>query len=262
MAKQNFKLIIILVILFVIPHILIAIGSFLDPFSTNPDFRYQKPSLKHFFGTDYLGRDLFARTIYAAGLSIKTSMMALLIGGLFSFIFGSVAGFFYNKLPDKIISWISSIFITVPTILILSAVLSVFKPGLEITYLIVGVLLWPLPARLVKGEIIQIKNSTFILAERALGIPKHLTILKSIPLVFYPALANLLFILPELVTLEVGLSLLGFGVQPPIPSLGKLILQGVIEANLAWWEALFPIFILVIIMIITFILTKNLKIRY
>jgi len=262
MLRKYFNLFIFIIILISTSYLFLNIGKIFDPFSINLNARYQKPSLNHPFGTDYLGRDLFARTMYAIGISLKISIIALFISFILSFIFGSISGFFHNKFPDKIISWIYDILITVPLILILSAALSVLKPSIEITYLIVGLLIWPIPARLIKGEIIQIKNSTFILADKALGIPKYLTILKSFPLIFYPALSNLLFNLPELITLEIGISFLGFGVQPPNPSLGKLIFQGILDANIAWWEALFPVLVLIILMILIFIFTQKLKFKY
>jgi peptide/nickel transport system permease protein len=261
MTKQKLKILIAILILFILPHLLIKIGNALDPFSIDINAQYQPPSIKYPFGTDYLGRNLLSRVIYATGLSMKISTLALSISISISLILGSLAGFFPNKLPDKIISWLSSILITTPLILLISATLSIFEPNIEITYITVGLFTWAVPARLVKAEVLQVKNSTFILAEKALGFKNHQILLKMIPLTIFPALASSLFTLPELISLEVGLSFLGFGSQPPTPSLGKLILTGIMEANIAWWEALFPISALALLIILIYILARKLTFK-
>jgi len=259
MTKKFKILTVIIITLAITPNLLIKIGEKLDPLSINLNSTYQPPSQKHPLGTDYLGRDLLARIIYATGLSLKMSSITLSVSLILSLTLGSIAGIFYNKIPDKIISWISSLLMTTPLILLISATLSTLEPNPEFTYLTIGLFTWTIPARLVRTETIQLKNSTFITAQKALGFPNYLIMIKIIPLTIYPAVINSLFILPELISIEVALSFLGFGPQPPTPSLGKLILTGTLEANIAWWQAIFPITALVFLITSIYFLSKKLS---
>ncbi|NQU63956.1 MAG: ABC transporter permease [SAR324 cluster bacterium] len=258
--KKIAPLIIFLVVLFAIPFGLLQVGEFLEPYQINTSRIHQPPDSSQLFGTDSLGRDLFARTVYALGLSLKVSMSAFLTALTLAIGLGGIAGYFHGRLADHLISWLIALIYTVPFILIVAAVFAVFEPGLEKAYLAIGCLAWAAPARLVRAEVIQYRTSLFVTAERAFGFSEFQILFHSIiPLSFPPALISLLYFIPELISVEVGLSFFGFGAQPPEPSLGRLIYDGLSQFYSAWWMSLLPSAVLLIVVSTVYLMTHKLE---
>jgi len=258
--KRYIPVLIFLILLNITPYFLLRLGEALDPYNINLSLAYSSPSRLLPFGTDSLGRDMFARTIYAAGLSLKVTAQAFLLAFGLALLQGGVAGYTHEKIPDKIISWIIALIYTVPFILIVAAVFAVFEPGIEKAYLAIGCLAWAAPARLVRAEVIQYRTALFVTAERALGFSEAKILLRTIiPLSFPPALISLLYFIPELISIEVGLSFFGLGAQPPTPSLGRLIYDGLSEFYTAWWVALIPSAVLLLIVSAIYITTHKLE---
>jgi peptide/nickel transport system permease protein len=170
-------------------------------------------------------------------------------------VFGGLAGYTYGRWPDKIISWLISLAYTVPVMLIVVAVFAVVEPSIERAYIVIGCIGWVAPARLVRAEVARLRSSPFVLAERSFGSSEvGIFTFSILPLCFKPAVISALYYLPELVGLEVGLSFFGLSAQPPTPTLGRLIYDGVKEFPSAWWLALLPsgLFLLMIISIYIF----------
>ena len=248
MLKRNLLFWIFLLLLVTVPFGLLTFGETLDPFSISTNLAYQSPSETTPFGTDALGRNMLARTIYATGLSLKVTVHALFIAFGLAVLFGGVAGYTHGKIMDRIISWVIALIYTVPFILIVVAVFAVLEPGIERAYIVIGCLGWVAPARLIRAEVIQYRTALFVTAERALGYsPMHILFRSIIPLSFLPALLSLLYFIPELIGVEVGLSFFGLGAQPPIPSLGRLIYDGLSDFYTGWWLSLIPSGVLLIV---------------
>lgn len=249
MLRRNWKLLLFLFALVIVPHMMMASGEAHDPYAIQTSRSYLAPSREHWFGTDSLGRDMLARTLYAAGLSLKVVVQSVAVSFLLSLSLGSIAGFTSGRWPDHIITWLISLLYTVPFILIVVAVFTVIEPGIERAYIIIGCVGWAAPARLVRAEVMQVRASPFILAEKAFGFAETRILFRSIlPLSFIPALFSLLYYVPELIGIEVGLSFFGLGAQPPTPSLGRLIYDGLSEVFTAWWLTFVPAAVLLIIM--------------
>jgi ABC-type dipeptide/oligopeptide/nickel transport system permease subunit len=228
--------------IFVIMAIVLGyIANYLHPFQIDISQTLLPPSPTHLFGTDSLGRDMFARTLSALGLSLRVVLQAMGISFVFALLFGGIAGYFHGRFIDHAICWLISLIFTIPFILIVLAIFAVVQPGLENAFLVIGCIAWAAPARLVRTEVIQLRNALFVTTQKAFGFDPAQIIVKTIlPLCFFPALLSLLYLLPELIGVEVGLSFYGLGVQPPIPSLGRLIYEGLSEFYSGWWLTIAP----------------------
>lgn len=212
-----------------------------DPLAINLDHQLQGPSRNFWFGTDDLGRDVFSRVLYGLNLTLKISLTALIISLVIGIVLGALAGFYQGRGVDSFITWLISVVFTLPGLLVLIAVLSVLEPGIEKAYMVLGFIAWVQTARIVRGEFIRIRNLGFVEAERALGASKGRLIFRTIlPMSIQPALTASLYSLAELIALEAGLSFLGLGVQPPTPSIGKIVYDGLSYMFSAWWMPVFP----------------------
>jgi len=248
MLRHNLTLWIFLLLLIIVPYGLLMLGEALEPYSIDTALAHQPPSTEFPFGTDALGRDMFARIIYATGLSLSVTAQALFIAFALAVILGGIAGYMHNRLPDQIISWVIALIYIVPFILFVVAVFAVFEPGIERAYIAIGCLGWVAPARLIRAEVIQIRTSLFVVAEKAFGYSERQILFRSIiPLSLMPALLSLLYFIPELIGVEVGLSFFGLGAQPPTPSLGRLIYEGLSQIYTGWWLPLIPSGVLLIV---------------
>ncbi len=243
--QHNRRLFICLGILAGLSLCLTWLATILDPYNIDTSAALIPPSWSHPFGTDSLGRDMLARTISAIGLSLKVVLQAMSLSFFLALLFGGVAGYCHGQAIDDAICWLISLIYTIPFILIVLAVFAVMQPGLENAFLVIGCIGWSAPARLVRAEVMQLKNSSFVTAQKAFGFAAHQILLKTIlPLCFFPALLSLLYYMPELIGLEVGLSFYGLGAQPPVPSLGRLIYEGLSQFYSGWWLTVAPATIL------------------
>jgi len=235
------------------PELLMRIGGGRDAFTTEVANRLQPPSLNNLFGTDSLGRDHFARTMLATGLSLKVTGRAFVLSFALALLLGSVAGLSKGRWPDHVISYIISLIHTVPFILLAVALAAVFRANLEMIYLIVGGIAWAPPARIVRAEVARMREARFVVAQKAYGISSFSIFYRSIlPSIVLPPFISLLYLLPELVGLDVGLSYFGLGAQPPTPTLGRLIFDGLGHLRTAWWISLLPAIVLVSFFVILY----------
>ncbi len=228
--------------------IFFLVGRARDPYRIETTRSYLPPSIDAPFGTDALGRDMFARTGYAAGLSLQVVLQSMLVSFVLALALGAIAGYTAGRWPDAAISWVISLLFTIPFILIVVAIFAVIEPTMNRAYLVIGCIGWAAPARLVRGEVMQVRASGYILAQRAYGFTNADVLFRSIlPASFLPALLSILYFLPELIGIEVGLAFFGLGAKPPTPTLGKLIYDGLSEFSVAWWLPLMPAAVLLMI---------------
>jgi ABC-type dipeptide/oligopeptide/nickel transport system permease subunit len=235
--------------LFVAPFLLMALGQYRHPYDVNTVVRYLAPSWNYPFGTDALGRDMLARTLYATGLSLQVVTQSVAVSFVLALLLGGISGYAAGMWPDHLISWVISLLYTIPFFLIVMAVFAVLAPGIEGAYLVIGCIGWAAPARLVRAEVIRLRGSPFILAERTFGYPEWRILFRTVlPLSFLPAFLSLLYFVPELIGVEVGLSFFGLGAQPPTPSLGRLIYDGLSDFYTGWHLTFIPATMLLILM--------------
>lgn len=198
---------------------------------------YQPPSYKHWLGTDDLGRDVFARLVYGGRVSLLVGLVATGIATAFGVILGACAGFFGGK-ADNIIMRITDIFMCFPFYVIAITMAAIWGSGMINIMLISGFLNWTSICRIVRAEVLSIKQREFIEASRSLGLSSDEIIRKHI-------LPNTLSVIIVYATLgiakgilsEAGLSYLGLGVTPPQPSWGNMLAaaQSLRVLRLYWW---------------------------
>lgn len=208
----------------------------------------QPPSSQYLLGTDTLGRDVISRLIYGARVSLTVSLMAQIVITLIGVPIGIISGFFGGWV-DTIIQRIVDILYAFPSLLFIIIVITYLQATLkeadsgfslilsnlnEVTGGLLGILIslglvfWLTVSRLVRGEVLSLKEKDFILAARALGATNPWLMIRHIlPNIMAPVLVAITFGIPNVIMLEAGLSYLGLGIKPPVPSWGLMISEGV-----------------------------------
>jgi len=198
------------------------------------------PSLRHPLGTDSLGRDLLSRMFYGARISLSVGLVAVGIATLLGIMLGSVAGF-YGGFWDALIMRFVDVMLCFPAFFLILAVVAVFEPSIFNIMCIIGLTSWMGPARLVRAEILSLKEREFIQAAVALGASNARIIIRHlIPNAAAPLLVNATLGVSGAILLESGLSFLGLGVQPPVPSWGNILIESKSTLGVAWWITVFP----------------------
>jgi peptide/nickel transport system permease protein len=212
-----------------------------------PSLANHAPSPTFIFGTDYAGRDVFSRVIYGARISLTVALLATLISVIIGTAYGVTAGFAGGAV-DAAMMRVVDAFLAIPRIVLLIAVGTLWSP-LSVTslVLVLGLTAWFATSRLVRAEVLSIKEREMVAAARALGA-RDLAIIRRhiLPNVLTPVLVAATLGVAGVIINEAALSYLGIGVPDPTPSLGNIIRDGTPYLASAWWVALFPGLALVI----------------
>lgn len=195
------------------------------------------PGLKHLVGTDELGRDVFTRLLYGGRVSLGVAISATVLQLLIGVTLGAISGF-YGKWIDNIIMRIVDTVMCFPFFVIAITIASLIGPSVWNVILIIGLLQWTGVARIVRAEILSLKQSEFIEAARAMGfnnfeiITKHL-----LPNILSPVIVNATLSVAQGILMEAGLSFLGLGVKQPEPSWGNILsaAQSMRVLQYEWW---------------------------
>ncbi len=189
----------------------------------NEGFEDRVKHLKFYLGTDKLGRDYFSRLLLGARISLSVGFIAVFISILVGVILGSVAGYFGGKI-DQGVMWFINVFWSVPTLLWVIAITLALGKGTFQVYLAVGLSMWVDIARMVRGQIMQVRGLEFARAGQTLGFNDSRILFKHIlPNSLSPVIVIAASNFATAILLEAGLSFLGIGAQPPIPSWGNMI---------------------------------------
>lgn len=211
-----------------------------NPFQMDIVAKLQPPSLRHPFGTDQLGRDVLARVIYGAKISIQVGLMAVVISGLIGTILGMLAGYF-GGIFDDIMMRIVDILLAFPGIILAIAVAGFLEPSLINVIIALSVKSWVSYARLMRSKVMVIKGSEYIKAVHILGGSNYRILFKHLlPNAITPIIVQATMDLGAMMIAEAGLSFLGLGPQPPLPSWGNMLSLGRTYMINAWWLAVFP----------------------
>ena len=205
------------------------------------------PSRELIFGTDYAGRDIFSRVLYGTRLSLTIALLATVISVIVGTAYGLLAGFSGGAL-DAVMMRLVDAFLAIPRIVLLIAVGTLWAPlSLGALVLILGLTAWFPTSRLVRAEVLSIKERDVVAAARALGA-RDLAIVRRhiLPNVLTPVIVAATLGVAGVIINEAALSYLGIGIPDPTPSLGNIIREGTPYIASAWWVALFPGLALVI----------------
>ena len=193
-----------------------------DPNAINPYFT-SPPSLKFWLGTDQIGRDVFSRLLYGTRISLLVGIMATAISTVIGVLLGLLAGYFGGVI-DMIIMRFTDMVMSFPYILLVLVAASIFRPGLWTIILILGFVDWPGIARLVRGNVLNLRESNFVKGSVVAGMPLHHILFSEIlPNTTAPILVYATSVLAMSMLDEAALSFLGMGVQPPTASLGNML---------------------------------------
>ena len=211
-----------------------------NPYELNIFAKLQPPSFNHLLGTDQLGRDVLSRIIYGAKISIQVGLLAVVLSGIIGTIIGMMAGYFGGVLDD-IIMRVVDILLAFPGIILAIAVAGFLEPSLINVIIALSVKSWVSYARLMRSKVMTIKSSEYIKAIHTLGGSNFRILLKHLlPNAITPIIVQATMDLGAMMIAEAGLSFLGLGPQPPIPSWGNMLSLGRTYMINAWWLAVFP----------------------
>ncbi|WP_240702824.1 ABC transporter permease [Thermodesulfobacterium sp. TA1] len=211
-----------------------------DPFEINVDAILQPPSLAHPLGTDLLGRDVLSRMIYASRISLEVSLVAVGISLGIGVFLGAIAGYLGGWV-DLIVCRFIDIMLCFPTIFLILAMVAYLEPSIVTLMVVIGATSWMGVARLVRAEILSLKERDFVLIAKTYGASTLRILFRHlIPNAFPPILVSASLGLGQAILIESALSFLGIGVQPPIPSWGNMLIEGKETLEVAWWLSFFP----------------------
>ncbi len=222
--KQNraamFGLVLIILLL-----ILATAGPYFVPYSYSDqdlDNYGQGPSLQHWLGTDLHGRDLFVRILYGARISLTVGIFASLINLTIGVIYGGISGLAGGRV-DNIMMRIVDILYSIPLLLYVILFMVIFKPGLQNVLLAIGLVYWTDMARVVRGQILSLREQDYVLAARTIGAKQWRILLRHlVPNAMGPIIVTLTLKIPEAIFTEAWLSFVGLGVSAPMASWGSL----------------------------------------
>ncbi|MBP1155896.1 MULTISPECIES: ABC transporter permease [unclassified Paenibacillus] len=209
--------------------------------STNLEMRNLIPSLSHPFGTDWLGRDMFTRTLKGLNLSIQVGMMAAAVSVSIAVILGMLAATM-GKTVDRIIGWLIDLFLSVPHLVTL--ILISFVLGGGVRGVVIGIALthWPSLARVIRAEVLQLRSSEFIQISRRMGKSRWwVAVRHMMPHLIPQMMVGLLLVFPHAILHEAAISFLGMGLSPHQPAIGIILSESMRYLSTGlWWLAFFP----------------------
>ena len=211
-----------------------------DDHTQNLAYGPQPPSLEHPFGTDFYGRDLLTRVLSGARVSLSVGLLAALVAAFIGTIYGAVAGYF-GGFVDSLMMRIVDILYALPYMFLVIILVTILGKSLVLLFLALGAVGWLLTARVVRGQVLSLKEQDFVLAARSLGTTNRGIIFEHlIPNTLSSVIVTFTLTVPSMILQEAFLSFLGLGVQPPQPSLGSLINDGANQMLVFWWTLVFP----------------------
>ena len=259
-TNQRLRTVIFLIAAVVILAAVTAAGILTEEYAVETDFsrRNLGPSLQHLFGTDWMGRDMLARTLSGLSLSIRIGVLTAAVSAAVALLLGT-ASVVLGRKADAVISWCIDLVMGIPHILLV--MLISLACGRGFTGVVAGVAFshWPSLARVTRGELMQIRQAPYILVADKMGVSKLQSIRRHmLPHLLPQFLTGLILLFPHAILHESSVTFLGFGLSSEQPAIGVILS----ESNLTtgkWWLALFPGLALVLTVVLFAVLGERVR---
>lgn len=230
-----------------------------DPLLAGPSQALQAPSARHWFGTDHLGRDLYARCVHGAALSLQATSIAVLIALLVGSLLGGIAGWF-GGLADRALAVLVEVLMAIPALLLAMAIVTALGFGTLEIAVAVGLSSVAIFARLARGEVLRWRSRSFVEAAQVAGVGSWCNLWRHVlPHAAGPLLALAALEFASAVLAVSALSFLGFGAPPPQPEWGLLIAEGRNYMVVAWWYTTLPGLVVAAVVLATHQLAHGLQ---
>ncbi len=211
-----------------------------SPFQPAYPERLHKPSASHLMGTDETGRDVFSRVLYGSRISLRVGIIAVTIALAIGVTTGLIAGY-YRGIVDTLIMRVVDVLLAFPGFLLALAIIAMLGPSLRNAMFAVGIGSSTGFARLVRGSVLSIRETDYVMAARVVGAPSRLIMRRHIlPNALSPVIVLATLELPAAILVAASLSFLGLGAQPPSPEWGAMLVDGHNYIQTAWWLITFP----------------------
>jgi ABC-type dipeptide/oligopeptide/nickel transport system permease subunit len=233
---------IVIVVIMTLAAVLAPLIARQNPIAIDLVHLLEKPSADHWLGTDIQGRDVWARLVYGARVSLTVGLISQGIALLLGVSLGLLAGF-YGRWVDEVVMRLADVTLAFPTLLLLIAMVAALEPSMGVVYATIGIVGWAGMARLVRGQVLVVRQLEYIQAIRALGAGDMRIMLQHVlPNVIAPVVIAATLGVAGAIMAEAALSFLGLGVPPPAPSWGSMIADGrdLDQLRRAPWTSVFP----------------------
>jgi peptide/nickel transport system permease protein len=231
---------VVVMVVFLLAALLAPLIAPYDPLGQNISAGLRSPSAEYLFGTDKLGRDIFSRILYGARISLFVGVAVVVMSGVVGTLLGVLAGYI-GGWADELLMRITDIFFAFPSLILAMAIAGALGPSLQNALIAISAATWPVYARLLRGQVLALREREFVLAARTVGVPEWQIIVRHLlPNMLAPLLVQGSFDMGGAITAVAGLSFIGFGAQPPTPEWGVMISDSRTYMATAWWIGTFP----------------------
>ena len=218
------------------------------------------PCGEYIFGTDWMGRDMFLRTLTGLSMSIKIGLLAAGVSSIIAFVLGTMAATM-GKRVDSVITWIIDLVMGIPHILLLILISYAFGKGFKGVVIGVALTHWTSLARLIRSEVLQLKEATYIKVAEKLGKSKlEIAVKHMVPHLLPQFLVGLILLFPHAILHEASITFLGFGLSPEQPAIGIILEESMAHLAMGrWWLAVFPGILLVFTVVLFDVAGESLR---
>lgn len=211
-----------------------------NPVQPNLDVKLQAPSGLHWLGTDDMGRDIFSRILSGTQVSLTSALVIISISMIFGMLVGLLAGYLGGWVDDLLMR-VTDIFLAFPALILAMAISATLGPSLKNALIAVASVWWPWYARLVRGQVISVRNMEYVEAARSVGAtPLRIVLRHILPNTLGPLLVQATLDVGNTILLTASLSFIGLGAQPPTPEWGSMVSVGRLYLLSYWWVPTMP----------------------
>lgn len=261
-TNQRLRTVIFLIVAVVILAAVTVAGILTEDYAVETDFsqRTLSPSLQHLFGTDWMGRDMLARTLSGLSLSIRIGILTAVVSAAVALFLGTASAVLGRK-ADAVISWCIDLVMGIPHILLV--MLISLACGRGFVGVVAGVALshWPSLARVIRGELMQLRQAPYILVAEKMGVSKLQNVKRHmLPHLLPQFLTGLILLFPHAILHESSVTFLGFGLSSEQPAIGVILSESMQYLTTGkWWLALFPGLALVLVVVLFALLGERVR---